>query len=581
MTANEFTRRWLELNYNRVRYQGNEVVFPGGNRVSNRKAFGRSGKGRHSLFCFADSYLVETWRDGKAAVFEVRRTTDDKSRPYQLNAVSEDAKDGHGTRISAEILYRLLPVSEVRDLICTKFSADPSVRILVNNEEVVLTDLEHHLQTETVGLPWGTIDIDLIDSEQTGRTSKQHGVAWWVNRRLVGDLSWKRLSASSPFLDARTVEGKRFTFIVRADALASDVKFDWSGFEASHRARETVQGVEDHITNWLARLTAHSRKDRKVAALQTQRTKLQALPSTSRDYIGGFLEEVQRAIPTIGQDTLNDATAVLCTLEEARSGRQLLQLLASLAPDEMDNLYDLLSQWSIWEAKLVLDELKKRLDIISELERLVENPSADELHQLQPLFEQGLWIFGPEYESVAYTSNKSLTTVIRKFLPPSGEGALPVYARKRPDFVALPERSIGVYSCDGYDPDTGEVNGIEKVLIVELKRGGFEVTKQEVRQAQDYAEAIRESGKVSHTGKIVGYVLGATIGSGVTRNKAGDNDEIIICPRPYCAVLQAAHARTFHLLEKIRNARTDLTYDEDVATVLSEPEQMVLGLESA
>ena len=49
-------------------------------------------------------------------------------------------------------------------------------------------------------------------------------------------------------------------------------------------------------------------------------------------------------------------------------------------------------------AALVLHELESRLRLIERLQALVHSTVADELHDIQPLFERGLWIFGPEYE---------------------------------------------------------------------------------------------------------------------------------------------------------------------------------------
>jgi hypothetical protein len=63
---------------------------------------------------------------------------------------------------------------------------------------------------------------------------------------------------------------------------------------------------------------------------------------------------------------------------------------------------------------------------------------------LQPLFERGLWMFGPEFESVEFTSNRSMTTVVRQFFERGGVDA----SRSRPDFVVLPDSSVGLY-CGG------------------------------------------------------------------------------------------------------------------------------------
>ena len=51
-------------------------------------------------------------------------------------------------------------------------------------------------------------------------------------------------------------------------------------------------------------------------------------------------------------------------------------------------------------AKIVLDEIQTRLKLISELKIKIEMKGIDEVQQLQPLFEKGLWMFGPQFESI-------------------------------------------------------------------------------------------------------------------------------------------------------------------------------------
>lgn len=86
---------------------------------------------------------------------------------------------------------------------------------------------------------------------------------------------------------------------------------------------------------------------------------------------------------------------------------------------------------------------------------------------------------GPEYESIQFTSNKSLATVIRKLI--GDKEIISNIPKRRPDFIALPDSSIGIYSRDFFD-ERGEVQGLEKVLIIELKRGGFTVSSKEMRR---------------------------------------------------------------------------------------------------
>ena len=223
MTYEQFTQRWRQLNYNRSTEQGDSVEFPPGNRRSHRRAFGRNGKGRHSMFCFASEYYVETWRDGEGSRFAVKRTSSIAATPYEITPLDRFSGDGHGTVISAELARNYLKVPDVRDLIGSKFITDPAFEVYVNGEPVELTDLAHLMDMKEIDVARvGTIRVSQVDTQKTSKTSHLHGVAWWVTQRLVGEPSWQDFD-EDVLVDRRTVEAKRYTFVVEADPLVRDV----------------------------------------------------------------------------------------------------------------------------------------------------------------------------------------------------------------------------------------------------------------------------------------------------------------------------------------------------------------------
>lgn len=229
MTAEEFTHRWLEFNYNRKEAQGDDVVFPPDNQVSHRKAYGTNGKGRHSMFCFTNEYKVETWKDGNTNQFTVQRNYGIADTPYGIIHEGKYPKAGHGTVISAELCKSYLDTNTIHDLIGSKFVVDPSFNIYLNKILIELTSLKHLYNRKEIPVEsYGKVYLSCVDSIDTGRTSRPYGVAWWVNRRLVGEPSWKGFGESA-YIDKRTIEAKRYTFVVEADILADDITDDWSG----------------------------------------------------------------------------------------------------------------------------------------------------------------------------------------------------------------------------------------------------------------------------------------------------------------------------------------------------------------
>jgi len=520
------------------------------------------------MFCFARKYLVDTVKNGQRSVFAVGRAVAGGPSPFTIGQrTAEKSLVRHGTTLSAVVESAPMATAEIAPLIGSRFVADPEFRIFVNGGEITLTHLEDRCEIHRVTVPGaGELVIRRYDNEQTGRTSRQCGVAWWVNRRLVGTPSWDVLDG--PLLDARGVVGRRFTYVIEADCLAGPdslpwVKDDWSGFHTNAQVSGARRAVNDFVRDDLRGLLADLRRERKRGALENTRPVLQQLSVVSQEHVARFTEEVLRQSPTISERDLENAVQVLATLEKSRTGYQLLEKLAQLSPNDMDGLDAILDEWSVSDARKVLDELRYRLRLIKELEGLVDKHTTDELHDLQPLFARGLWIFGPEFEAVSFTSNRTLATVVQEFF---GHVDVPLQSpRRRPDFVVLPDASIGVYSAEAFD-ERHEVSGLARVVILELKRGGFEIGDGEKSQALNYAKELRRSGRVSKDTPITCYVLGSTVDSFAEDTLSDSN--ITVLPRRYQAILGQAHARTFRLLSAIENSKAVRIADAELADVL-------------
>lgn len=562
MTKEEFERRWGSLCYDRAAEQGIEVKFPKGIKGIKRTAFGRSGKGRHAPFCFADSYDIETTKDGNSIHVRVGLASSGAA-PFVISFESEEKDDGHGTRIAAVVEKHLLSVDDLRQLIGSKFIVDPSLCINVNQHPVELMSLEGLRTTEIPVEGQGTVTVHFIDSIEHYRSAKLRGISWWVNQRRVGEPSWDRLDDEGAYLDGRTEHAKKFSFIVMADFLTpgQDVKADWSDFHANQRTNAVRNAVHKYVIKEIQAQLATTRKERKKTAIENSRELMGELPTISKTAIGKFIDEVQEKCPTMSDRDLSRTVQVLAKLEQSRAGYDLLTQLVSCSPDDLDTWNSLMQQWTASNADVVLNELDRRLKLIDRMEKLVENPLADELHDLQPLFERGLWVFGPEYEAVDFRSNRGLAEVIGKFL--GGADYKP--PKRRPDFVVLPEISIGAYCADSYDA-AGEISGIRKVAILELKRGGFCVTQKEADQARDYSKEIRRAGRVHASTEIVAYVLGATLEDDLEPADYGENTHII--PMIYQTVLRKAHQRTFNLQKRLQETLPALSSDPEVEEVL-------------
>lgn len=193
LTRNDFEYRWTFFNYNRTEEQGAKVVFPHGVTGIRRVAFGQSGKGRYAPFCFARRYTVESRKGGSSFKATVS-LTEGGMAPFVLSDIQEGKRKGHGTTVSVNIQNptRLLPVDDVRNLIGSKFLVDPSISIVLNDSPVELLDLSG-VESETFTVEsYGDVVLHFVDAEKHSRIAKLNGIAWWVNRKMVGEPNWNR-----------------------------------------------------------------------------------------------------------------------------------------------------------------------------------------------------------------------------------------------------------------------------------------------------------------------------------------------------------------------------------------------------
>ncbi|MBW4523513.1 MAG: ATP-binding protein [Scytolyngbya sp. HA4215-MV1] len=565
MTEEEFSSRWDSYYYERNKYQSREVLVSGSAKRK-RTTFGKNGLGRHGMFCFTDEYIIETSSRKSPYLTKASvelSTADVASKPFNVKIIERKETSWHGTKISCNAIrnYELYNQQKIMELIGSKFIADPEFKISVNDEVIEFEDLESMSEVvESRILEEGCIlYIKRFDTQAIGRTTKQNGIAWWVNKRLVGKAGWS--GRKSSIVDGRKSFAKRFSYIIEADFLEDFIFEDWSSFKHDEKVEKAEEVAYKIIENDVQNLTKTSRRETAKNAISAHRSEIKRLSPVSRQQIAFFAEKLSDACPRIKQEDINNAIKILVDLEKTRSGYALLEKLAKLSSEGLENLDVVLGQWSIDDARKVLDELHFRLKLICQIEKLVDLKTTDELHQLQPLFLQGLWIFGPKFESKEYTSNKTLLTVVKKLLDKNFSEVELIDGGRRPDFVIIPNResedgpsSVGLCARSSYG-ENNEVNGVDSIVIVELKKGGFQVKTKEKRQAQDYAKELIKSGRVSSSTKITCYVLGSSIEK--TEHEPLEEGNTIVYPLTYGTVLSQAHARTFNLINHLKNIDGD------------------------
>ncbi|EXF46590.1 DNA mismatch repair protein [Pseudomonas sp. BAY1663] len=493
MTRDEFQHIWRTIAYNRLSVQGAIAAPPQDIEGLPRPVFGKNGKGRFASFCFADEYLITSRKNGQEFVCRVHRTL---TEPLVLEEISFKAEgvEGHGTEIvgNGDIPPLNFSEEQARELIGSRFLANPAFTVSINGKPITFSDIPELLSSVELEIPdLGKVIILHIDTKKADRTTKQHGIAWWVQNRAVGDCKWSR-SDYERVLDGRTSEAKRFTFIVQADFLNQHdaVTPDWSGFKDDNPTWcATREAVQDRIRQIIHSSGESEREAKRVAVIERVGNTVNTLSPSSKDRVEAFIDEVVKTCPNFGEQEIVQLSTILAKLEKAKSRYGLLELLHKCEPNDYDTLHTILSEWTIGMAKLVLDEIQNRLKLIGELRTKIRVAGIDEVHELQPLFERGLWMFGAQFESIEFTSNKGMTSVIRQlFGDRQGKGS-----RNRPDFVALPDCSVSFYARASYDEDYNE-NGAAHVVIVDLKTTNLPLGSREREQVWRYVKELKAKG---------------------------------------------------------------------------------------
>jgi Histidine kinase-, DNA gyrase B-, and HSP90-like ATPase len=548
MTPDQLEHRWLTLAYDRHKTQGPHAEYPPGTDLPMRSVFGRNGIGRFAAFCFADKYFVVTMRDGTEVTYSVDRGL---KQPVRLANVSQRKTDGTGTTIYVEsVIDRQLTAADVRAEVGLRFLFDPNFKVLVNGKPVAFRDIpKHHAHKKRIHVDGvGNIDVAVIDTLASDTTTRQHGIAWQVRGRLVGSVNWRGFNDQS-FIDGRRSLAKRLAFIVRADMLADAVLQDWNAFDPDSRAFQSVNdAVNAFIREHLLSMGARERQANYSRAREANAHRLRRMSPLAIEKWSLFVRQAQEECPSITERDLTQLAGVLAQLELSRSRYCLIEQLHGMKSEGLDDLNRLLDEWTLDMAKVVLDELKTRLTLLQRMERAVNDPQTQEVQELQPIFQRGLWIFGPEFETIEYTSNQGMTRVIQDLFGSSGDGS-----RNRPDFAILPDSTVGLYSYPDYDDEGAEL-GPCKLVVVELKKPTIRVSTDEKDQCWKYIRELVRMGHLLDHANATCFVLGKALDPVEANKRTELNGRVNIIPLTYNTVLERAKSRVLKLYDRVRAA---------------------------
>jgi hypothetical protein len=138
-----------------------------------------------------------------------------------------------------------------------------------------------------------------------------------------------------------------------------------------------------------------------------------------------------------------------------------------------------------------------------------------------------------------------MSEVIRKLLGGATQGSL-----NRPDFVILPDGSVGLFARPAFD-DQHEVIGVAHLVVVELKRPGIQIGMDQKNQAWKYVVELQSHGLIDDRTSVTCFVLGSRISP---REGVREEGRTKIVPMTYETFIKRAEVRMLNLYARLSEA---------------------------
>lgn len=561
LSLDEFKSRWMKLGYNRIKNQGKEVVFPKGISLK-RHVYGRNGVGRHGLLCFNNEYKVITNKEGKKSKFYI--STQNKSEPFVITKEEISKSTTHGTTLEVLVTKNLPKSTELYDIISARFLHDPNFKIVINKQTINLENHAGVIKSIVHTIDDKDFTINLIDTKKSRKTTLYQGIAIWQSGRLIGEPSWAL--GTNIVLDGRTQEAKKYSIVIQTTSLENFIKEDWSGFKRNKNLDIIFENLANKVSEIFNEIAIENIEDTKKNVKKVYQKEYNSLNPLAKYEFNEALDHIAKTNPTAKQESIHLAVETLINLEKTRGGSELLIKLSTLNNEDIEGLNKLLDNWSIKDALTVLDEIDKRISVIESIRKLASDKTVDELHVLHPLIANARWIFGPEFDSPEYSYNNQLHTAVEKVFGKKIDKNTFNNNKKRPDIVVMGDSTFSINCINDYDSDNG-ISHIKKILIIELKRGGFKIGRNERNQAVGYIEDFMSCGILLDNPYINAFIVGESFSEKIQPIQTIENEnkvergKVQICL--FSQIVDSSERRLFNLRNKLSERYSEFT-EQDI-----------------
>ena len=348
---------------------------------------------------------------------------------------------------------------------------------------------------------------------------------------------------------------------------------DWTGFKKTPAVDALFDVVTDYVQEVFRKLSADRIQETTETVLRENISEIRSLGSSAKMELQEFVDSVTKSQPTIPTESLSAAVRAVIDLEKTRMGSSLLDKIIRLSEEDIAGLDRLLSDWTVRDALSVLDELDRRLSVVDAIEKLSGDSKVDELHALHPLVTDSRWIFGIEFDTPEFVANVSLSTAMREIFKKRLQRDEIENPRKRADLVVLGDATVSGVATERVE-DAG-MPTMSQVLLVELKHGAAEISRDNVHQATDYVEDFLRSGLIEGAPEFKVFVVGHKKAANVEPSRdIGTRAKVQVCT--YGQLVRQANRRLFRLKERLASRYEHVTGNDMLNRILAEPQQLPL-----
>lgn len=487
----------------------------------NRVVKGRKGIGKFAGLILAGEMEISTQAVStrtmvvisKNALTEAIGDLEKVPLPLDISAV---ASEEHGTTITLRNLNPKLShiqPDKLKELLALDYGREAGFVIFVNRDRVLHHDIQGEKFEREYTLPSGVVAKGSFTIADKPVPGKKAGVIVRVGGKSIGKAHLFGLENHEDLSDklCRRIVGE---INLPPDALeltaaGGDVIESDKGFE------KLMQDVPVDLKKSLEATHTKEFNLAKARFSKELKQRLENVPGERRSILEERLTRFMQRAYQEGEKMERIeplATLVLDALEKDEYWT-VCQHVSEAERKDVFHFADALAEFGLCDLATMGTQAKRRLEYLSSLERLANDPTTSE-KQMHIALQNALWVFGPEYSLMS--SNQTLKTIIKDYCDAD--------KTNRPDLLLAG-------------------NVFKKHLLIEFKKPTLSVGRDAESQAKKYADTL--------TGNLGVSLEILVIGGNVDPKLAHEYDGKQIKFLSYTAVIAMARTQLEWMIKEL------------------------------